>query len=294
MFNGRDLAGWKGLVENPVVRAKMTPAELAAAQAHADSAMRAHWSVVDGTLVFDGKGESLCTLKDYMDFEMLVDWKIEKLGDSGIYLRGSPQVQIWDPAQWPEGSGGLYNNQRGPSHPLVIADKPIGEWNTFRIRMVGDRVTVYLNNVLVVDSVALENYWDRSIPIFPAGQIELQSHNSPLYFRNVFIREIPRPKQVSGISLRLMNGKDLAGWEIVGGKRGKLGSERRRSLHTGRRRRLALHGERVRQLPARPGLPGRDGRQQRRFHPLARAKAIPPIRAWRSRCSTTTPRSTRR
>ncbi|MBK7259670.1 MAG: DUF1080 domain-containing protein [Ignavibacteriae bacterium] len=218
LFNGRDLTGWKGLVENPGVRAKMTPEELAAAQAKADSSMRAHWSVVDGVLVFDGKGESLCTLKDYMDFEMLVDWKIEKLGDSGVYLRGSPQVQIWDPAQWPEGSGGLYNNQRGASHPLVIADKPIGEWNTFRITMIGDRVTVRLNNVLVVDNVPLENYWDRSIPIFPSGQIELQSHNSPLYFRNVFIREIPRKQTVSGEAIPLLNGKDLTGWEVIEGK----------------------------------------------------------------------------
>jgi HEAT repeat protein len=223
LFNGRDLSGWKGLVENPIVRAKMTPEQLATAQTKADSSMRAHWSVADATLVFDGKGESLCTLKDYGDFEMLVDWKIEKNGDSGIYLRGSPQVQIWDPAQWPEGSGGLYNNQRGPSHPLVIADKPIGEWNTFRIRMIGDRVTVYLNNVLVVDSVALENYWDRSIPIFPTGQLELQSHNSPLFFRNVFIREIPRKKTVSGETIQLLNGKDLTGWEVIEGKPGSWG-----------------------------------------------------------------------
>ena len=223
LFNGRDLTGWKGLVENPIGRAKMTPEQLAAAQAKADSSMRAHWTVADGTLVFDGKGESLCTLKDYGDFEMLVDWKIGKFGDSGIYLRGSPQVQIWDPAQWPEGSGGLYNNQRGPSHPLVIADKPIGEWNTFRIRMIGDRVTVYLNNVLVVDSVALENYWDRTIPIFPTGQLELQSHNTPLYFRNVFIREIPRTRQVSGETVPLFNGKDLTGWDVVEGKNGSWG-----------------------------------------------------------------------
>ena len=78
--------------------------------------MRAHWKAVDGILVFDGKGRSLCTAKDYGDFEMLVDWKIEKKGDSGIYLRGSPQVQIWDADQGGEGnkigSGGLYNNQK--------------------------------------------------------------------------------------------------------------------------------------------------------------------------------------
>jgi HEAT repeat protein len=215
LFNGKDLKGWKGLVADPPTRAKMTAEQLARAQAEADSSMRLHWSVQDGVLVFDGKGANLCTAKDYGDFEMLVDWKIEKHGDSGIYLRGSPQVQIWDPAQWPEGSGGLYNNQKGPSKPLRKADHPIGEWNTFRIRMVGDRVTVYLNDVLVVDSVTLENYWEREKPIYPTGAIELQSHSSPLYFRNIFIREIPRKPEPH--TELLFNGKDLTGWELVGG-----------------------------------------------------------------------------
>jgi len=221
LFNGRDLNGWKGLVENPVVRASMEPQRFAAAQAHADSSMHAHWSVVDGTLVFDGKGESLCTAKDYEDFEMMVDWRIQKEGDSGIYLRGSPQVQIWDPAKWPEGSGGLYNNQKGPAKPLLRADNPIGEWNTFRIRMIGENVTVYLNDVLVVDSVALENYWDRTLPIFPKGQIELQSHSTPLFFRNVFIKEIPRKRLT--YSRNLFNGADMNGWQPVGGKEGTWG-----------------------------------------------------------------------
>ncbi|MBN2090610.1 DUF1080 domain-containing protein, partial [candidate division KSB1 bacterium] len=191
LFNGKDLTGWKGLVENPVKRARMTSAELQLAQAKADALMHAHWKIIDDVLFFDGKGESLCTAKDYQNFEMLVDWKIEKFGDSGIYLRGAPQVQIWDPAQWPEGSGGLYNNQKNPSKPLKCADKPLGEWNTFRIIMRQEHVTVYLNNVLVVDNVLMENYWERDKPIYPTGQIELQSHNSPLYFRNIFIRELP-------------------------------------------------------------------------------------------------------
>jgi hypothetical protein len=198
LSNGKDLADWKGLVGSPVTRAKMTAEELAKAQAKADDNMRAHWKVADGALAFDGKGSHLCTTKDYGDFEMMVDWKIEKGGDSGIYLRGSPQVQIWDSSEHlgkdkqPIGSGGLYNNKTGPANPLKCADKPIGEWNTFRIKMVGDRVTVHLNDVLVVDNVAMENYWERDKPIYPAGQIELQSHGSNLYFRNIYIREIPR------------------------------------------------------------------------------------------------------
>ena len=192
LFNGKDLAGWKGLVDDPEKRAKLTPEQLAAAQATADQRMRDHWHVVDGALEFDGKGDSLCTAKDYADFDMTVDWKIKDEGDSGIYLRGSPQVQIWDPKKSKIGSGGLYNNQKGPHDPLVLADNPIGEWNSFRLKMIGEKVTVWLNDKLVVDNVVLENYWDRSKPIYPSGQIELQNHGNNLWFRNVFIREIPK------------------------------------------------------------------------------------------------------
>jgi hypothetical protein len=220
LFNGKDLTSFKGLVGTPVTRKKSTPEELSKAQAEADKNMRAHWKVIDGIICFDGKGDSLCTAKDYGDFELFVDWKIEEVGDSGIYLRGSPQVQIWDPANTGVGSGGLYNNKIGPSKPLKLADKPIGEWNTFRIIMIGQRVTVYLNDVLVVDNVILENYWERDKPIYPVGQIELQSHSSPLYFRNIFIRDISRDEGIKILSeqektegfVALFNGKDLTGW----------------------------------------------------------------------------------
>jgi hypothetical protein len=193
LFNGKDLTGWKGLVANPEERAKMSAEDLAKAQAEADQKMRDHWKVADGAFVFDGKGDSLCTAKDYGDFELYVDWKILPAGDSGIYLRGSPQVQIWDPSNPSAkgiGSGGLYNNKENPSGPSVKADKPIGEWNTFHIKMVGEKVTIHLNGQLVVDQVTLENYWDRSKPIYPTGQIELQNHGNTLYFKNIYLKEL--------------------------------------------------------------------------------------------------------
>lgn len=188
LFNGRDLAGWKGLVADPPARAKLSAEESAKQQEQADAQMREHWKVVDGALHFDGHGSHLCTTKDYSNFELLVDWKIQPEGDSGIYLRGSPQVQIWAD---PIGSGGLYNNQKGESKPSVRADRPAGEWNTFRIRMVDDRVTVDLNGQRVVNDVPLENYWERDKPIYPRGQIELQSHGTPLEFKNIYLRELP-------------------------------------------------------------------------------------------------------
>lgn len=203
LFNGKDLTGWKGLLaapnDNPANRAKLTPDALAAEQAKADQGMRDHWKADNSQIVFDGKGNSLATRKDYADFEMLVDWKIPPKGDSGIYLRGSPQVQIWEtnsPGQFkpPDGSGGLYNNEKNPRHPLKLADHPVGEWNRFRIVMVGEKVHVFLNHETVVKDTTLENYWEREKPIYPSGQIELQNHGGPLWFKNIYIREIPRQK----------------------------------------------------------------------------------------------------
>jgi len=216
LFNGKDLSHWHGLIANPVERAKMTQAEVKIAWAKTNE--RQHWKVVDGVLVFDGspEGSHLCTTRQYADFELMLDWKIEPGGDSGIYLRGCPQVQIWDFTQHPEGSGGLYNNKKHPSKPLKCADKPIGEWNTFRIKMVGERVTVWLNDVLVVDDVVMENYWERDKPVYPKGEIELQTHGSKLYFKNIKIRSVSPEERAQETSLpnwrELFNGRDLTGW----------------------------------------------------------------------------------
>ncbi|MDR0422721.1 MAG: DUF1080 domain-containing protein [Proteiniphilum sp.] len=198
LFNGKDLTGWKGLVENPVKRAKMSPRELAAAQVKADREMAGDWKVEEGNIIFDGKGyNNLCTGKQYGDFEMLADWKLYPgpEPDAGIYLRGTPQVQIWDTARVKAGaqvgSGGLYNNLQNPNIPLKVADQRVGEWNTFFIRMTGERVSVWLNGELVTDNVVLENYWDRSQPVFPVEQIELQAHGSKVAYRDIYIRELP-------------------------------------------------------------------------------------------------------
>lgn len=216
-FNGKDLAGWKGLAHgNAHDRYQLQGEALTEAQTKADVVMNEHWSVKDGVLIYDGQGQSLCTAKDYGDFEFYIDWKIPPGADSGIYLRGAPQVQIWDPwdarvgagkpdpttpVEWVTqysngrnlGSGGLWNNRRWRNAPLVLADRKPGEWNTFLIRMVGDKVSIWLNDKLVVDRVALENYWDKTgtVPLVRADQIELQHHGSELFFRNMYIRELP-------------------------------------------------------------------------------------------------------
>ena len=231
LFNGKDLTGWKGLVGNPVSRSKMTEQELLLAEAASNTKAQQDWVVKDGLLIFTGHGDNLCTVKKYGDFEMYVDWKITEKGDAGIYLRGSPQVQIWDTSRREVGaqvgSGGLYNNQKNQSKPLSVADNKIGEWNTFHITMIGDKVSVELNGVLVTDNVVLENYWDRKIPIFIKEQIELQAHGTYVAYRNIYVREIPgnlistlsEEEKQQGFEM-LFDGTNLNNW--IGNKTGYL------------------------------------------------------------------------
>ncbi len=217
IFNGTDLTGWKGLVENPIKRAAMSSKELEQKQAAADKKMRDSWRAVKGELVFSGEGDNIATVKQYGDFEMLVDWKLDPNGkepDAGVYLRGTPQVQIWDISRTnvgaQVGSGGLYNNKKHPSTPLKVVDNALGEWNTFKIRMVGEKVWVWLNGELVVDNVTLENYWDRNQSIFPVEQIELQAHGSQVWYRDIYVKELARKETYT-----LSEGEKKEGFEML-------------------------------------------------------------------------------
>lgn len=230
LFNGKNLDGWKGLVGNPISRAKMSADSLLKAEAVANVNAQNDWVVEDGLLIFTGHGDNLCTKKMYGDFEMYVDWKITAKGDAGIYLRGSPQVQIWDTSRREVGaqvgSGGLYNNQKNQSKPTAVLDNKIGEWNTFHIIMKGERVTVYLNGQKVTDNVLLENYWDRKIPIFPKEAIELQAHGTYVAYRNIYVRELPADDMTTPLSEEekkegfesLFDGSNLDKW--IGNKKG--------------------------------------------------------------------------
>ena len=202
LYNGKDLTGWKGMIaeedwngKGPGWRRALLPETLWAKQAEADKSMREHWSVRDGVIFFDGLkgGTSVATTRDYRNFEMLVDWRLLRVyGDSGFYLRGMSQVQIWDPNTWAgQGSGGLWNDEKNFFGASSREDRPIGDWNTFRMRMVGDKVTVWFNGIKVVDAIPLENCWNYDWPIPLVDNIQLQCHGDPVEFRNIFIRELP-------------------------------------------------------------------------------------------------------
>ncbi len=198
IFDGKTLNGWYGLNPHNVTKLEGEKKE-AALKAMRDEFAK-HWTVENGELVNDGHGAYATTDKDYGDIEMLIEYKTVAAADSGIYLRGTPQVQIWDTTEaggkWnigaDKGSGGLFNNSPGKpgQHPLVHADKPFGEWNTMKIKQVGDKTWVWLNDKLVVDGAVMENYWDRSQTLPAKGPIMLQTHGGEIRWRNIFVKEL--------------------------------------------------------------------------------------------------------
>jgi hypothetical protein len=203
IFTGLDLRGWKS---NDEQKAHWKPGN--------------SWGLnYDG----QGKGTdaNLWTAKEYRNFEMVVDWRLPRkpiitkrpvllpsgeiakdgtkirtaevldAGDSGILLRGTDKGQVAITC-WPSGSGelrgyradeGQLANIRAACVPKEKADKEPGKWNRFRIRVKGDRVTVFLNDKLVIDNAHLPGLAER-------GPIGLQSLDAPVEFGNLFVREL--------------------------------------------------------------------------------------------------------
>ncbi len=229
LYNGKDLTGWRGgdTFDHRKLLAMSEP-ERAVQIAKWTETMRAHWTAQGEELVNDGQGAYATTEKDYGDIELLVEYRTVAKADSGIYLRGVPQVQIWDYTEEAKftlgaskGSGGLWNNSAGApgKDPRVLADKPFGQWNALRIVMVGSRVSVWLNGVHVVDHAIMENYYDRKTPVPARGPVQLQTHGGEIRWRNVFVREIGseeangilRSKGGEGFA-SIFNGRNFDGW----------------------------------------------------------------------------------
>lgn len=232
LFNGRDLAGWWGAATEDPRPWRALPAEDFRKKHDASLAdVAQHWRVENGELVNSGAGLYLTSDRNFRDFELLVDYRTVAQADSGIYLKGCPQVQIWDytkeGGKWAlgadKGSGGLWNNRPGSpgKDPLVPADLPFGQWNHFRIVQCGSRTWVWLNGRPVVEGAILENYFDetRRLPIPPTGPVQLQTHGGEIRWRNIFVRELPadeanhwlRGADPAGF-VPVFNGRDFDGW----------------------------------------------------------------------------------
>lgn len=225
IFDGQSLDGWHGRPHlHPEKYAQATEEQK---QQWAEEVAR-HWSIEGDELVNDGHGAYLTTDQQYGDIELRLKYRTVPKADSGIYLRGTPQVQIWDSTEEAKfkhgahlGSGGLWNNSPGaPGKDLLVkADKPFGQWNDLRIIQVGARTTVYLNDQLVVDHALMENYWDRSRPLDRTGVIQLQTHGGEIRWKDIEVRHIGPDEANQILACKnddgfqpIFDGESLQGW----------------------------------------------------------------------------------
>ncbi len=177
LFDGKGLGGW--ITARPAGAANV-------------------WLVEDGALTNGKDGvNDIRTEEEFGDYELEVSYKVPPRGNSGVYLRGQREVQVFDShgkdKLEPSDAGGIY----GRSAPLANASKPAGEWNRFRILHIGHHITVWLNDVLVQDNVWSETPRER-------GPILLQGDHTHVWYRDIRIRPL------FGEGWRpLWNGKDL-------------------------------------------------------------------------------------
>ena len=137
--------------------------------------------------------------KEYTDFEVEFEYKVEKGGNSGFYFHvgkvadpvaNGIEVQIYD-------SGGKAADAKLTDHdsggvipglpPMKNTAKAAGEWNKFQITCKGTKVTIRLNGE-VVNEVDLEHEKLKTRP--KTGAIGFQDHGLPLWLRNIRVREV--------------------------------------------------------------------------------------------------------
>jgi hypothetical protein len=187
LFNGMDLTGWTVLGGKKDV-----------------------WGADHGILFVDGKGGGwLMTEREFGDFEVRLDFKMPRAGNSGVALRaplmGNPaydgmEIQLLDDPWYKDEKNykGLRPTQLTGSiydvvPPARDALKPVGEWNTIHITAKGRQVTVELNGVKTVDA-NLDDHKDRADKhpgLWRAkGHLGLQSHDGRVEFRNLLVKPL--------------------------------------------------------------------------------------------------------
>lgn len=215
LFNGTDLTGWT------------TSGNIDA------------WDVEDGAIVCrPGGGNWLRTVDQYRDFELLAEFKVSEGANSGIGLRASStgdpaftgfELQVYDShGQDPaiNGCGAIYN----AIAPTVQAVRPAGEWNTCRVKVVGDTLNVWLNDEHIhvdqkLDDRGIRHRPEDKVPLrarVKSGYICLQDHGDPVAYRNLKIKPIRVhpldriPADSEPAWRDLFNGRDLDGWDVKG------------------------------------------------------------------------------
>ena len=173
------------------------------------------WHVVDGTLAKEGSVDDLVTRERFGNFELELEWKIGKAGNSGIFYRGTreydhiywsaPEYQLLDDQNAPDGRNRL--TAAGAAYALYAAPagvvKPFGEWNTARIVVAGNHVEHWMNGQLVVAYDLGSPDWKAKVAaskfsqypnygLAKTGFIGIQGdHSGALALRRIRIRELP-------------------------------------------------------------------------------------------------------
>ncbi len=194
LFDGKDFTGWRF---------------------YRGASPAAPWSIDNGAITVSGPGKDIITAGEYGEFELSIDWKISPAGNSGvIYLvkedetspqtyNTGPEMQVLDNERHADGK--LENHRAGALYDLVApmkaAAKPVGAWNTARIKVSHGRIEHWLNGVKVVEAPYGDDAWRKMVAgskfkdmaLFgkaSAGHIALQDHGDPVWYRNIKIRKL--------------------------------------------------------------------------------------------------------
>ena len=193
LFDGRTLEGWRGYNRPD---------------------MPEGWAVEDGTLAWVSAAGDIITERQFTDFELTLDWKVDRGGNSGVFYRAAegedwiyqsaPELQVLDDEGHVDGESPL--TSAGSNFALHGAPRgvvrPAGEWNSVRVVVDGSHVEHWLNGTRVVQYELGSTEWEALVgaskfaawPAYgraPTGHIGLQDHGNPVWFRNVKIRELP-------------------------------------------------------------------------------------------------------
>jgi hypothetical protein len=165
LFNGKDLSGWLGQ----------------------DPGRPLGWFVKDGVLMNQNKeANNIYTRQKFHDFKLEVEFNVDPESNSGVYLRGRYEIQVLDGYGRPldvHSQGALY----GFIVPTVNADKPAGEWQTYEITLIANRVTVILNGTKIIDNGEVPGITGGALDAneTEAGPIMLQGDHGKVQFRKV-------------------------------------------------------------------------------------------------------------
>lgn len=186
LFNGENLAGWQGVTTGiETDPASERSAEVAREIANVN--MAAHWGVLEGMLVHDGKGAGIVSARSYAGVELELDYKLREGSAGGVLLRGVPKAQIIArdaPANTLRiGSGGLHDGTVLYQPPLAYGDHFTGDWNRMRVVLVENHAHVFVNGSLVVKNGTVKN-----IPV--VGPPGLEGGQGAVFYRSLHARPV--------------------------------------------------------------------------------------------------------